>query len=479
MAFERTSVSLLILSALAGLAACDDDPASPSVTDLTIVTTALADGRVGQLYMEGVDAEGGDDGYFWELVAGALPPGLDLTVEDLTDDDVLILGVPETTGTFTFTLRVTSDDGGQADTAELTLEVLPPPSDFRIDNFALPPTVVGGEVAIPLRASGGGTDVVWTVASGALPAGLQLQRSGLITGAATSTGTTRFIVRATSGDESTFKRFTLRVVPNDTTAFQLTMFPVAAIPAEIRPHVDTAIQRWEAVLTGDLEGGMIPADFFTGGGCAALGREANGTAVDDVLVLINIDSIDGAGKVLGRAGPCGVRQNLLPFIGLLTLDVADLMPLVGSSTLTAIIAHEIGHVLGFGSLWRAAMLLEGAGTEDPRFTGERAVAQWQALGGEGAVPVENQGGEGTAGSHLRESVFDRELMTGFSERVGVQQPLSRVTVAAMADLGYAVDLSAADPFALGASFATRRGDDAPPLGWDVVGVGPVRVLPRF
>jgi hypothetical protein len=43
-------------------------------------------------------------------------------------------------------------------------------------------------------------------------------------------------------------------------------------------------------------------------------------------------------------------------------------------------------------------------------------------------------------------VFGNELMTGFLS--GTTQPLSRMTVASLADLGYKVDFSAADPFAL-------------------------------
>jgi hypothetical protein len=61
------------------------------------------------------------------------------------------------------------------------------------------------------------------------------------------------------------------------------------------------------------------------------------------------------------------------------------------------------------------------------------------------VPVENTGGPGTADSHWRESVFGNELMTGTVNEVN---PLSRVTLGSMADLGYAVNLADADPYTL-------------------------------
>ena len=62
------------------------------------------------------------------------------------------------------------------------------------------------------------------------------------------------------------------------------------------------------------------------------------------------------------------------------------------------------------------------------------------------VPVEDTGGSGTADLHWRESVLDTELMTGF---IGAgQSPLSIVTLASLADQGYAVDLASADPYSL-------------------------------
>jgi hypothetical protein len=62
------------------------------------------------------------------------------------------------------------------------------------------------------------------------------------------------------------------------------------------------------------------------------------------------------------------------------------------------------------------------------------------------LPVENKGGQGTRNSHWRETVFGNELMTGFLS--GTTQPLSRMTIASLADLGYKVDPSVADEFNL-------------------------------
>ena len=58
------------------------------------------------------------------------------------------------------------------------------------------------------------------------------------------------------------------------------------------------------------------------------------------------------------------------------------------------------------------------------------------------VPVANTGGAGTREGHWRETTFGNELMTGFLD--GGINPLSRVTVGALEDMGYQVNYQAAD-----------------------------------
>lgn len=449
---------------------------------LTITTTSLPDGTLGEPYNESVDAEGGDGDYAWQHVSGERPPGLAFEVEDLPENDVLITGTPETAGTYTFTLRVASDDGQTADgTFSITIQEPAPSSDVHIERLILPHAVEGGPYAATMRATGGTGSYDWSISSGTLPPGLELDGDSIY-GTTTSSGSWTFTVRAESpGAASDEQTYFVQVAQYDGARYNIRPIFVVETPPSITPHLEAAIQRWEDAVVGDLQPIAVRSDYFDAEGCGGFPDAVNGGATDDLLLVVNIASIDGPGGTLAQAGPCGIRNNWLPFAGVVIFDSDDLEPISGTETLTDLIFHEIGHVLGVGTLWEYMGLLAGAGTADPRYVGPRAAAEWHALGGQGGVPVENQGGEGTADSHWREVVFDREVMTGFIEQTGVPMPFSRVSVASVQDMGYAVDYSVADGFSLspspGISGAAEM--DRGTLGRDHVLKGPILMVDEY
>jgi hypothetical protein len=158
-------------------------------------------------------------------------------------------------------------------------------------------------------------------------------------------------------------------------------------------------------------------------------------------------------------------------------DAADVGPLEERDQLGSLILHEMGHVLGIGTLWSDFGLLQNpssAGhTADTYFSGAGGLSGFDAIGGTTytggmKVPVENTGGGGTMNAHWRESILGTELMTGYLSNVS--NPLSALTVRSLADLGYTVDVNAGDAFLLtlaaranrlpGGSGSLRIHDDA-------------------
>ena len=249
----------------------------------------------------------------------------------------------------------------------------------------------------------------------------------------------------------------------DPAAFNIGVrFLTPATPTQRQAFTDARL-RWEAAITGDLEDGFLN---IPPSACVA-GAPAVSQDIDDVLILVSLVPIDGEGGILGGAGPCYVRdfgiQDVfevgdLTILGTMQFDTDDLEMLEAEGFLSNVILHEMGHVLGFGTLWEAQGLLvdpaEGAipnPEADPHFIGSQAIVLFDDVGGTayvaGAkVPVENTGGPGTADGHWRETVFDRELMTGF---IGAgTSPLSVVTLASLADQGYSVDFTKADGYTL-------------------------------
>jgi Leishmanolysin len=213
---------------------------------------------------------------------------------------------------------------------------------------------------------------------------------------------------------------------------------LGGLTARQRAAFTGAADRWTRVIVGDLPSARV-----------------DGETVDDVLILAQGVAIDGPGKILGQAGPTHLRPAragkaaFLPAKGSMSFDTADLAKMQADGTLNDVIAHEMGHVLGIGTVWDRKGLLNGAGTGNPTFSGAGAMEQYRLLRGaprRRRVPVENTGGPGTRDGHWRETVFRNELMSGFISAAG--NPLSGVTVASLGDMGYAVDLAAAEPYEL-------------------------------
>jgi hypothetical protein len=241
---------------------------------------------------------------------------------------------------------------------------------------------------------------------------------------------------------------------------------------DFRDAFVTAALRWMEIIVGDL-----PDRFYNSAGCFGIAPPLTET-IDDIVIYAQLFT-DAPGGVLGRAGPCSnsLRPTAIPSYGGMEFDTFDLANLQNTNRLIPVIIHEMGHVLGIGSLWTSGLpngfgLIVDGGSTDPIFVGPQTVAAWPQIGSTFAgriIPVEAEFGPGTAGSHWRESVLEAELMTGFVEPAGVSMPISVLTVSALADFGYEVNVTKADPFVAGLREAINRVNGQKlPLGNDVL-----------
>lgn len=249
------------------------------------------------------------------------------------------------------------------------------------------------------------------------------------------------------------------------------------LPAALGAALASAVDRLHAGIVGDI--GDVPVLNFDMSRCGLQGGTTLTETVDDLVIFAMVTPIDGVGKVLASAGPCVLRtQSRFPVIGIMRFDSDDIDALASNGRLPAVVLHEMLHVIGIGTLWRTRDMIVGTNTADPRFTGLLAAGQCITSGGitscsDGRVPVENIGGSGTAEVHWRESVFDKEVMTGFVEP-NADMPFSGISIASLQDLGYLVNLLSADPFQV-----PMPGSVSPRLSSHLLAPWETLTMPRF
>ena len=266
--------------------------------------------------------------------------------------------------------------------------------------------------------------------------------------------------------------------------FDVEIVYLGEVSPEHRTVFEEAAERWESILVQGLPEIDFSQEPVDADQCVE-GQPQITDTITDLRIYAAIRPIDGDRNILARAGPCALRDDgtFLPVFGVMEFDEADI-PLLESEPggLRAVVLHEMAHVLGLGTIWSEeyANLLRNPSVDeagaDTHFVGELARAAFDAAGGSdytaGAkVPVENNGAPGTADGHWRENVLVTELMTPHYD--SGSDALSAITIQSLADLGYEVDASRADPYTLpgahGRAHAVRpcEGDQCVDLSQDI------------
>ncbi|MGH9740035.1 MAG: putative Ig domain-containing protein [Candidatus Acidiferrales bacterium] len=183
---------------LCGCAGVTQSPNSAVASPLSVSTTSLPGGTVGQAYTATLAASGGSAPYTWSVSSGSLPPGL-----SLASGSGAIAGTPSSAGTFAFTATA-SDTKDATATKSLNILVGSAGQTLSITTSSLPNGTEGQAYTATLAASGGSAPYTWSVSGGSLPPGLSLaSSSGAITGTPSSAGTFSFTATASDTKSAT------------------------------------------------------------------------------------------------------------------------------------------------------------------------------------------------------------------------------------------------------------------------------------
>jgi hypothetical protein len=173
---------------------------NPTVLDIPMASTLIADGSVGQVFSLTLAANGGTPPYVWSVAPGStLPAGLALVSgaglpSSSTPGSTMLSGVPTAAGAYQFDLIVADSLGAQTRrTYQLKVSAL--------SVFGNPPNATAGTAySFRLAAVGGTPPYAFdkapvSLTQDMLPPGITLSPDGLLSGTTASTGTYRFFAR--------------------------------------------------------------------------------------------------------------------------------------------------------------------------------------------------------------------------------------------------------------------------------------------
>ncbi|WP_293913821.1 hypothetical protein [Deinococcus sp.] len=187
------------------------------------------------------------------------------------------------------------------------------------------------------------------------------------------------------------------------------------------------------------------------GGACDKGLPAIREQVERFFVFVVVKDLGD--EVYGDSTPCDLHdQTYLPIYGAIDLNSRGL-DLQAAPELLDTMIHELLHALGVGTLWTQGERVSLSGESDGRtlvrkvgkqwfYTAPRALAAYTALGGQGSgIALDPDQG------HWAGALFCSEILSGAAGDVTDRvNPISLITLAALQDLGYAVNLSRADRY---------------------------------
>lgn len=227
------------------------------VEPLSITTTALASGIVGNDYAQVIGVEGGEGSVAFSVSEGTLPDGIAL-------DEVSgsLSGSPTVAGAFDFGVEVTR--GTQAASADFTLTVF---ESLSITTTTFETATVGVPYVDTVSASGGTGSYAFGVVAGALPDGLTLDSIGVISGTPAAAGASELTIRAASGDQAVTAD--IEVVVYQPVSITTTTLPDGV--TGMAYSLDLAAAGGDGTYAWSLASGALPVGLALSGGGAITG----------------------------------------------------------------------------------------------------------------------------------------------------------------------------------------------------------------
>ncbi|WP_404339791.1 putative Ig domain-containing protein [Sphingomonas sp. MMS12-HWE2-04] len=162
---------------------------------IAIAPASLPNATAGTAYSQAITASGGTATYSYAVTAGALPAGLSLTGDTIS-------GTPTAGGSFNFTITATDSSGGSGPySAGRSYTLTVAAATVTLSPTSVPNGYAGTPYSQTLTASGGNGPYTFAVTAGALPPGLSLSASGVLSGNGTANDQYTFTITAT--DSST------------------------------------------------------------------------------------------------------------------------------------------------------------------------------------------------------------------------------------------------------------------------------------
>lgn len=173
---------------------CQGTRAYSSSVDCPAITVApgsIPNGTVGSAYNQTITASGGSSPYTYTVTSGSLPSGLSLATSGS------LFGTPNASGSSSFTITATDAQGctaSQSYTVSIDCPVISlTPASLPNGSFASPyaQTVLG---------AGGNSPYSFAITFGALPPGISLSGTGVLSGTPSTTGAFSFTVTGTDAN---------------------------------------------------------------------------------------------------------------------------------------------------------------------------------------------------------------------------------------------------------------------------------------